>query len=165
MSVSLQDEIRQTRPFESRQQEAFLALGRTWAALDHAFSEALKPYGITPTQYNALRILRGAGAEGLCRGEVIERLVSRVPDATRLLDRLEAMGLSVRSRDPDDRRYVRTRITDRGLDLLAALDDSVQGLHRLHLGDLAEEELETLVDLLARIRAAAGVEPSTHSGA
>lgn len=153
MSSSLRDEIRQTRPFQSPEQEAFLALGRTWSVLDHAFSEALKPFGITPTQYNALRILRGAGAPGLCRAEVIDRMVSRVPDATRLLDRLEAMGLSVRSRDPDDRRYVRTRITERGMDLLAALEDSVQGLHQRHLGDLEDAELERLIHVLARIRA------------
>ncbi len=153
MSSSLRDEIRQTRPFQSPEQGAFLALGRTWSALDHAFSEALKPFGITPTQYNALRILRGAGQSGLCRAEVIDRMVSRVPDATRLLDRLEAMGLSVRSRDPDDRRYVRTRITERGMDLLAALEDSVQGLHQRHLGGLEDAELERLIHMLARIRA------------
>ena len=153
MSSALRDEIRQTVPFQSPAQEAFLALGRTWSVLDHAFSEALKPFGITPTQYNALRILRGAGDAGLCRAEVIDRMVSRVPDATRLLDRLEAMGLSLRSRDPDDRRYVRTRITDGGLDLLAALDDSVQDMHRRHLGGLDEAELGSLIEILARIRA------------
>ena len=153
MPSSLRDEIRQTRPFQSPGQEAFLALGRTWSVLDHAFSEALKPFGITPTQYNVLRILRGAGEPGLCRAEVIDRMVSRVPDATRLLDRLEAMGLSLRSRDPQDRRYVRTRITAQGRDLLAALDDSVQMLHARHLDGLDDSELEGLIRTLARIRA------------
>lgn len=150
--MNLRDELRQKRPFASPEQEAFLSLGRTWAVLEHAFSEALRPREITPTQYNALRILRGAGPKGLSRGDIIDRMVSRVPDATRLLDRLEAMGLSVRARDPQDRRYVRTRITQQGLALLAALDDSVQELHERHLGALDEDELETLIDLLSRIR-------------
>lgn len=154
MSTNLKDELRQARPFVSTEQEAFLSLGRTWAVLEHAFSEALKPHGITPTQYNALRILRGAGGGGLCRGDVIDRMVSRVPDATRLLDRLEAMGLSVRARDPEDRRYVRTRITEQGMALLAALDDPVQELHERHLGVLDENELGTLIGLLTRIRSA-----------
>ncbi len=153
MSSSLRDEIRQSVPFQSPEHEAFLALGRTWSVLDHAFSEALKPFGITPTQYNALRILRGAGEAGLCRAEVIDRMVSRVPDATRLLDRLEAMGLSLRARDPDDRRYVRTRITQQGLDLLATLDDSVQEMHGRHLGGLDDTELDSLIRILARVRA------------
>ncbi len=152
MSTNLEEELRQKRPFQSTEQEAFLSLGRTWAVLEHAFSEALKPQAITPTQYNALRILRGAGPEGLSRGDIIDRMVSRVPDATRLLDRLEAMDLSVRARDPHDRRYVRTRITDQGLALLADLDDSVQELHERHLGALDESELDTLIGLLARIR-------------
>jgi DNA-binding MarR family transcriptional regulator len=154
MPTNLKEELRQTRPFVSTEQEAFLSLGRTWAVLEHAFSEALKPHGVTPTQYNALRILRGAGAAGLCRGDVIDRMVSRVPDATRLLDRLEVMGLSVRARDPVDRRYVLTRITEQGLALLADLDDSVQQLHERHLGALDETELETLIGLLSRIRSA-----------
>lgn len=150
--MNLKEELRQKRPFASPEQEAFLSLGRTWSVLEHAFSEALRPHGITPTQYNALRILRGAGSEGLSRGDIIVRMVSRVPDATRLLDRLEAMGLSVRARDPHDRRYVRTSITEQGLALLADLDDSVQELHERHLGALDETELETLIDLLSRIR-------------
>lgn len=152
MSTNLKDELRQKRPFASTEQEAFLSVGRTWAVLEHAFSEALKPHEITPTQYNALRILRGAGPEGLSRGDIIDRMVSRVPDATRLLDRLEAMGLSVRARDPQDRRYVRTRISEQGLALLADLDDPVQELHERHLGALEEGELEILIDLLSRIR-------------
>lgn len=152
MSTNLKEGLRQKGPFASTEQEAFLSLGRTWAVLEHAFSEALKPHAITPTQYNALRILRGAGPEGLSRGDIIDRMVSRVPDATRLLDRLEAMDLSVRARDPRDRRYVRTRITEQGLALLADLDDSVQDLHERHLGALDEGELDTLIGLLSRIR-------------
>jgi DNA-binding MarR family transcriptional regulator len=149
----LRDEIRQTRPFASLEQEAFLSLGRTWAVLDHAFSEALKPHGITPTQYNVLRILRGAGEKGLCRAEVMERMISKVPDATRLLDRMESSGLIQRERDSSDRRYVTTRITAAGQRLLTALDDPVLALHREHLGVLDEDQLRSLVALLGRVRA------------
>ena len=93
MSPDLRSEIRQSRPFSSPEQEAFLSIGRTWAVLEHMFSEALRPYGITATQYNVLRILRGASERGLCRAEVMERMITMVPDATRLLDRMEAAGL------------------------------------------------------------------------
>lgn len=153
MVTRLQDEIRQTRPFESLEQEAFLSVGRTWAVLEHAFSEALRAWEITPTQYNVLRILRGAGTNGLCRAAVMERMIARVPDATRLLDRLEATDLITRERDSDDRRYVTTRITRAGLKLLDELDEPVQALHRRHLGALDSGELETLIALLGRVRA------------
>jgi DNA-binding MarR family transcriptional regulator len=154
MSTRLQDEIQQTLPFQSLEQEAFLSLGRTWAVLEHAFAEALKPYGITGTQYNVLRILRGAGETGLCRAEVMERMIAKVPDATRLLDRMEAVGLIERERDTADRRFVTTRITEDRLRLLGELDEPVQALHRQHFGALDEAELATLIELLGRVRAA-----------
>jgi DNA-binding MarR family transcriptional regulator len=152
MTTRLQDEIRQKKPFDSAEQEAFLSLGRTWALLEHAFAEFLKPHGITPTQYNALRILRGAGGEGLCRAAVMERMITRVPDATRLLDRLESAGLIERQRDADDRRFVTTRIRDEGLRLLAELDEPVQELHRRLLRQLGEADQQRLISLLSRIR-------------
>ena len=77
-------------------------------------AEALKPHGVTPTQYNVLRILRGSGEEGLCRSEIMERMIARVPDATRLLDRMEGAGLIERERSQVDRRFVTTRITEEG---------------------------------------------------
>jgi DNA-binding MarR family transcriptional regulator len=153
MTRALRDEIRQTKPFTSAEQEAFLSLGRTWAVLEHAFAEALRPYGITPTQYNVLRILRGAGETGLCRTEVMQRLISKVPDTTRLLDRMEAAGLIERERSDRDRRFVTTRVTAAGLSLLAELDDPVKELHRLHLGVLDRTELRTLIASLERVRA------------
>ena len=153
MTRALRDEIRQTKPFTSAEQEAFLSLGRTWAVLEHAFAEALRPYGITPTQYNVLRILRGAGETGLCRTEVMQRLISKVPDTTRLLDRMEAAGLIERERSNRDRRFVTTRVTAAGLSLLAELDDPVKELHRLHLGVLDRTELRTLIASLERVRA------------
>ena len=153
MTRALRDEIRQTKPFTSAEQEAFLSLGRTWAVLEHAFAEALRPYGITPTQYNVLRILRGAGETGLCRTEVMQRLISKVPDTTRLLDRMEAAGLIERERSDRDRRFVTTRVTAAGLSLLAELDDPVKELHRLHLGVLDRTELRMLIASLERVRA------------
>jgi DNA-binding MarR family transcriptional regulator len=152
MHNDLQSEIRQTRPFGSPYQEAHLSIERTAAVLSHAMSEALKARGITGTQYNVLRILRGAGSSGLCRNEVKQRLVSQVPDVTRLLDRMEAAGLVARERDDDDRRFVTTRITAAGLGLLAQLDQPVEELHRELLGHLSEAELKQLVELLLKVR-------------
>jgi DNA-binding MarR family transcriptional regulator len=153
MSNRLRDEIKQTRPFSSPEQEAFLSLGRTWAVLEHAMAEALKPHGITPTQYNVLRILRGAGEAGLCRSEIIERMIARVPDATRLLDRMEAVALVERERSEEDRRFVTTRITAQGLRMLAALDATILELHQRQFAALDETGLRTLIDLLALARA------------
>lgn len=152
MPTSLQAELKQRKPFRSLEQEAMLSIARTAAILDHATAEALKPKGLTPTQYNALRILRGAEPEGLCRNEVRDRLIARVPDATRLLDRMEDMGLVVRTREGDDRRFVRSRITRHGLDLLRSLDGVVEALHREHLGHVGERKLRTLIDLLGDVR-------------
>lgn len=152
MTPSLQSELQQRKPFGSLEQEAMLSIARTAALLEHGTAEALKPYGLTPTQYNALRILRGAEPGGLCRNEVRDRLVARVPDATRLLDRLDEMGLVVRERQGDDRRFVRSRITRKGLDLLRPLDEVTQALHARQLGHLGEGNLRTLVGLLGEAR-------------
>jgi DNA-binding MarR family transcriptional regulator len=148
MSHRLQDDLKQTRPFSTLEQEAHLSVQRTEAVLGHGLAEVLKPFGITPTQY----ILRGAGAEGLCRNDVRDRLVARVPDVTRLLDRMEAAGLVTRERGGADRRYVHTRITEQGLGLVNQLDQPVADLHRRALGHLDPGELRTLIDLLAKAR-------------
>jgi DNA-binding MarR family transcriptional regulator len=152
MSMQLRDEIKQTRPFAGPEQEAYLSLGRTWAVLEHGFAEALKPHGITPTQYNVLRILRGAGEKGLCRSEIIERMIARVPDASRLLDRLETAELIARARDAEDRRFVTTRITDEGLRVLGDLDEPVMELHRQQFAGLKGADLRSLIELLGRAR-------------
>jgi DNA-binding MarR family transcriptional regulator len=152
MNTRLRDEIKQTRPFGSVEQEAYLSLGRTWAVLEHAFSEVLKPYRITGPQYNVLRILRGAGDKGLCRGEVMERMIAKVPDATRLLDRMEAAGLIARMRDEADRRFVTAHITEQGLRVLSELDEPTQALHRRLFAALDEEQLKDLVELLRLAR-------------
>lgn len=152
MPSQLQAEIKQNKPFESLEQEAGLSIKRTAAELDYRVSEVLKPSGITATQYNALRILRGAGKEGLCRNEIRDRLIARVPDATRLLDRLEDMGLVVRARGGEDRRYVTTRITKAGLDLLEELQDQVDDIGKHQFGHLGEEKLRMLINLLGDVR-------------
>ena len=118
MSPKLKDEIKQGRPFESLEAEVFLNLMRTADALSRGVEEILKLAGLSHTQYNVLRILRGAGEQGLCCREVAERMITRDPDITRLLDRLERRGLLTRSRDSKDRRVITVRITPAGLKVL-----------------------------------------------
>ncbi|MGD8495903.1 MAG: MarR family transcriptional regulator [Gemmatimonadales bacterium] len=134
-------------------QEAFLDILRTSALLEHSAVEGLKPRGLTLTQFNVLRILRGAGPDGLCRNEVGARMIKPVPDVTRLLDRLEMGGLVARSRSDADRRYVTARITERGLALLAELDEPILRLHEKQLGHMTESRLRQLAELLREARA------------
>ena len=152
MTPDLREEIAQTRPFGSLQEEAFLAIQRTAALLAHALAETIRPLGLTATQYNVLRILRGAGEPGLCRNEVRDRMITQVPDVTRLLDRMEEMGLIERRREGADRRFVTTRITPEGLRILAELDEPVAAAHRRLLGHLDDASLRSLVALLAQAR-------------
>ena len=152
MISELKDELKQSKPFPSLHEEAQLNIQRTAGVLSDEFAQVLKPYGITGTQYNVLRILRGAEPEGLCRNEVRERLINRMPDATRLLDRMEGAGLVTRSREEEDRRMVRTRITDHGRKIVDDLDAPVNAKHRGQLGHLSSDELETLIKLLTKAR-------------
>ena len=152
MPRALRDELRQRKPFTSLEQEAFLSIGRTEAVLRDAFERMLKPHGISLTQYNVLRILRGAGAGGLCRNEIRDRLISRMPDVTRLLDRMEEAGLVTRVRDAEDRRLVSTRMTPRARQLVNALDALVTAEHGRRLGHLSRAQLRSLVDVLALVR-------------
>lgn len=152
MTSKLQEELKQTEPFKAVEQEAYLSIIRTAAMLEHSMAQALKPFDITPTQYNVLRILRGAGGTGLCRNEVGERLVTAVPDVTRLLDRMEEMGLITRQRSTTDRRLVSTSLTKKGSDVLARLDERICGIHAQQLGHLGKRELKTLVTLLGNVR-------------
>ena len=114
----------------------------------------LKPYGISSTQYNVLRILRGAEPNGLACREMGERMITRDPDITRLLDRLEARGLIARRRDDQDRRVVMSRITEDGLALLEQLDGPVDDFLGDLLGRLGGARLKTLIELLEETRAA-----------
>ena len=152
MTRRLQDEIKQTKPFRSLEEEVLLGLARTADAMARAGEEVLKASGLTATQYNVLRILRGAGSAGLSCGDVAGRMITRDPDLTRLLDRLEGRGLVTRARDGEDRRVVVTRITREGLSLLAELDEPVQAQNRKAVGHLGEQKLRSLAQLLDEAR-------------
>lgn len=133
------------------EEDAFLDLLRTTDLLSRGPAQVLKSEDLSATQYNVLRILRGA-PEGLACGEIGNRMITRDPDITRLLDRLEKRGLISRERDTKDRRMVLTRITAEGLKLLARLDDPVQAAHRRQLGHLGRERLRQLAELLSTCR-------------
>ncbi len=148
VSPRLQDELKQTRPWTSLREEAALSIARTAAVLEHTLAQVLKPHGVTPTQYNVLRILRGAGDAGLCRNEVGERLIRRVPDVTRLLDRMEEQALIDRRRSESDRRFVTTCITPRGLALLDELEGPILRFHESCLAHMADDQLAALIEML-----------------
>jgi len=149
---SIQSEIQQTKPFNTLEEEALVSLQRTADRLHWRMSEMLKAYDLTPTQYNALRILRGAKDEGRACSEIAERMINRDPDITRLVDRLERRGLVARSREGRDRRVITTRITPAGLKLLESLDGPVEEFNRRLLGPLGEQTLRTLIQLLDAVR-------------
>ena len=153
MSRNLQQSQKRRRG--SREEAAFLDLLRTCDLLSRGVAQLLKTEDLSATQYNVLRILRGS-PEGLPCGEIASRMITRDPDITRLLDRLEKRGLISRSRDNKDRRTVMARITPEGLKLLAQLDEPVQEIHRKQLGHLGKNRLGALTQLLRAARANAG---------
>jgi len=148
----LQAELKQRIPFASREQEAYLALLRTADALQSSIEARLKEFGLTGTQYNALRILRGAGSDGLPCSEVGERMITRDPDITRLLDRLQKRGLVERTRDKNDRRVVFGKITAAGLKLLREMDGPIEKYGREMLRHVGQEKLRQLIGLLELVR-------------
>ncbi len=152
MSHDMLSELRQTKPFSLPEEELYLSLLRTSDLLGRGFGALLKERGISPPQYNVLRILRGAGEPGLPCGEIASRMVTRDPDVTRLLDRLEQRALISRGRTPGDRRVVSTRITEDGLALLNELDPLARDIHVRQLGFLSTSEKRVLLDQLARVR-------------
>ncbi len=159
--IGLLAELRQTKSFTSLQAEAFLNLVRTSAQLQHALHLKLKPYGITETQYNSLRILRGAGAAGLTCAEIADRLVSQDPDITRLVERLQRQGLVRRERGEKDRRVVLTKITAAGLDRLKEIDPVVNSTVNALLSHLSSSQLKSMIELMERARLFA--EPSSQN--
>jgi DNA-binding MarR family transcriptional regulator len=133
------------------EETAFLDLFRTCDLLSRGPAEVLKTEDLSPTQYNVLRILRGA-PKGLPCGEIAGRMITRDPDITRLLDRLAKRGLIARRRETSDRRVVLTKIAPEGLEVLARLDGPIQQSHRQQLGHLGRERLKKLADLLEAAR-------------
>jgi len=136
----------------SLEERAYLALLRVSDRLEGRMAEWLKPHGLSPTQYNALRILRGAGADGLPCSEVGARMISRDSDITRLVDRMEKRGLVTRTRATKDRRVVRASITSAGLELLQRLDQPVSEFVRGMMGHLRGEQLQALMHLLGEVK-------------
>jgi len=152
MPHGLQAELKQKVPFTSREQEAYLSLLRTADALQASVEAMLKEFGLTGTQYNALRILRGAGPEGLPCSEIGERMITRDPDITRLLNRLEKRGLVRRARAKADRRVIFGKITAAGLRLLQKMDAPVEEHNREILKHVGQEKLAQLIELLELVR-------------
>ncbi len=150
--MKLTQEIKQQKPFSTVQEEAILALMRTADLLAAPMNEVLRGTNLSQSQYNVLRILRGALPRGLPCGEISERMVRRDPDLTRLLDRLETRGLVTRARSTTDRRVVLATITDAGLALLATLDEPVHASTQATLAHVSEEKLRTLVGILEEVR-------------
>jgi DNA-binding MarR family transcriptional regulator len=152
--VSLKDEIKKRKPFEHVEEEAYLNLLRTTTVLYAQFECLLKRSGLTEPQYNVLRILRGVGAggSGVPCTEVGARMITRVPDVTRLVDRLESGGLVERCRIAQDRRVVQVKITAKGLQTLAELDAPVVELNKRLLGHMSRQELADLIRLLEKMR-------------
>ena len=151
-------EIGQSRPFASRRQEAALSLLKTADWARRSIAGVVEAEGVTPQQYNVLRILRGARPDGLATLEVGRRMVEQAPGVTRLLDRMEAKGLVTRCRG-GDRRQVRCAVTGAGLAILARLDPAVAALHESMLPAFTDDEVETLIRLLDRAR-----QPSSPAG-
>lgn len=149
---TLQQELKKRKPFELPEEEAFLNLWRTFDGLRGEFESLFRSRGLSDSQYNVLRILRGVGSEGLPCSEIAQRMVSRDPDITRLVDRLEKAGLVARARVSHDRRVILVRITSAGLALVGELDDPIRKLHRRQLGHLSAAELAELSDLLVKAR-------------
>lgn len=149
----LQQELKQRKPFRSVGHEATVGLLRSADVVRRRWSQALEPHGITAPQYNVLRILRGAGREGLCTLEVAKRLIERAPGITRMMDRLEARGWVRRERSSDDRREVRCYVTAQGEALLARVDAVVEEADDAAVRKLSKAEARELIRLLDEVRA------------
>jgi DNA-binding MarR family transcriptional regulator len=152
MGVLQSKPIRRSGRFDSLEQEAFLNLWRTYDRLRALEDELFTRYDLTPQQYNALRLLLSAHPEPIHTLDLAGRLVSRAPDITRLLDRLEQRGLIERDRPADNRRVVRIGITEAGIALLRELRDPIRQCHRRQLGHLSQKNLKELIALLRAAR-------------
>ena len=153
---ALKEEIAQQRPFSSLEEEALLNLLRTADCLARAGQRKIRPWGITSTQYNVLRILRGAQPQGLTCSAIGDRMITAEADITRLLARLKALKLIRQQRDKRDKRVIWTQISPSGLALLQETDPEVESLTRQLLGHLGEDQLADLIRLLELARAKCG---------
>ncbi len=151
--MPLQEEIQQRTPFRSLQEEAFLNLYRTTRLLLDRWLEFFKSYDLTDSTYTVLRILRGAGEEGLSCGDIGARMLHRDPDVTRLCDRMEERGLVERSRSSEDRRVRKVRLTPSGLELVNSMQEPTDRLHLDLLSHMEEADLRRLIELLEKARA------------
>lgn len=149
--TKLQNELKKKRPFESAEQEAALNVVRTNDQLQIRFTRLFRDYGLTPAQYNILRILRGEG-KPLPILEIAHRTVTVVPGITGLIDRLEQAGFVMRKRCEQDRRVVFVEIADKGTKVLGQLDTPVLALHKTLMGHLSQVELKQLSRLLEKVR-------------
>lgn len=149
---SIKKSIRQTKPFETLEQEVFLTLLRTTDLVADRATEPIRGTGLTTQQYNVLRILRGAGDDGLQTYQVVERMVTRAPNITRLVDKLERKGFLTRTRSLVDRRVITLRLTEAGRTLLAEIDQPQVEALRAAMQGLNEEENRSLCRLLNRLR-------------
>jgi DNA-binding MarR family transcriptional regulator len=150
--TKLQNELKKKRPFESPEQEAALNLLRTNDQLQIRFARLFRDHGLTPAQYNILRILRGEG-KPLPILEIASRTVTVVPGITGLIDRLEQAGFVQRERCEKDRRVIFVAITEKGTKILSHLDEPLLALHEKLMGHLAQVELKELNRLLEKVRA------------
>ena len=148
----LQAEIMQRRPFHSVKAEVAVSILRTAALIERHFAQVVARSGITVQQYNVLRILRGAGSDGLPTLVIRDRMIHAAPGITRLLDKLETAGLARRERSSPDRRQVLCYITGEGLGVLAELDAAMKEADSVAVGDLSESEQRQLLKLLETAR-------------
>jgi DNA-binding MarR family transcriptional regulator len=149
----LQHELQQTKPFVSVEEEAHLNIRRTADLLAQMLADLFEPYHLTGTQYNVLRILRGAGEAGLHCRDIGERMLNRDPDITRLLDRLAKRGLITRMVSNRDRRALTVRISPNGLALLKELDGKLRSLHKRAMRGVDGDRLHILIEILEDVRA------------
>jgi DNA-binding MarR family transcriptional regulator len=154
--ASLKREIAQERPFSCAEEEALLNLLRTADYFERAIQLRTRAWGVTSTQYNVLRILRGAGPEGLTCNSIGERMITAEPDITRLLSRLKGLKLIRQRRDRRDRRVVRTQIAEAGLELLEKMDPEMRRAPKEMLGHMNGAEVEAMIRLLEKARHSEG---------
>ncbi|HVU86660.1 MAG TPA: MarR family transcriptional regulator [Pirellulales bacterium] len=157
-TARLQRELKKKRPFDAVEQEVALGIVRTSDQLQHRFTRLFRDFGLTPSQYNVLRILRGEG-QPLPILEIASRTITVVPGITGLIDRLEEAGLVSRQRCAEDRRVIYVSLTAKAAKLLASIDQPLLDLHKRLLRGVAAGELRQLGDLLEKVRTSIAGEP------